>query len=397
MSNQLINRSADLKRLRDDGFDIEVRGGYLLMKHIPHVTCRREVKFGALVSALVLKGDVTGPPDNHVVYFAGEQPCRENGVEIEQIKRGSGRETLGGGIVVDRSFSAKPIPSGNYEDYFAKMTTYEAILSRPAQLLDPVVTAKTFPPIEPEQEDNSPFHYIDTASSRADIGGVTQKLESWNIAIIGLGGTGAYVLDLVAKTPVKEIHLFDGDLLFSHNAFRSPGAPSIDELRAGPPKVVYFKGLYSKMHRGIIEHAVYIGTDNLEQLQGFDFVFLCIDRGPAKKLIVERLESLGICFIDAGMGLDLTDGSLGGIVRVTASTPTQRDHLRRRVSFAEGDHDNVYDRNIQISDLNCLNGALAVVRWKKMLGFYRDLEQEHFSAYTVDGNALANEDRTWRA
>jgi hypothetical protein len=38
-----------------------------------------------------------------------------------------------------------------------------------------------------------------------------KKLELGKIAIIGLGGTGSYVLDLAAKTPVKEIHLFDGD------------------------------------------------------------------------------------------------------------------------------------------------------------------------------------------
>ena len=52
------------------------------------------------------------------------------------------------------------------------------------------------------------------------------------IIILGLGGTGSYILDLVAKTPVKEIHLYDGDTFYQHNAFRSPGAPSSDELRA---------------------------------------------------------------------------------------------------------------------------------------------------------------------
>ncbi|WP_318271316.1 ThiF family adenylyltransferase [Sphingobacterium cellulitidis] len=46
------------------------------------------------------------------------------------------------------------------------------------------------------------------------------KLERQKIAIIGLGGTGAYILDMVAKTPVKEIHLFDGDSFDQHNAFR---------------------------------------------------------------------------------------------------------------------------------------------------------------------------------
>ena len=36
---------------------------------------------------------------------------------------------------------------------------------------------------------------------------VTMKLELRKIAILGLGGTGSYVLYFVAKTPVREIHL----------------------------------------------------------------------------------------------------------------------------------------------------------------------------------------------
>jgi hypothetical protein len=49
--------------------------------------------------------------------------------------------------------------------------------------------------------------------------------------------------------------------------------------------------------------------------------------------------------------------------------------------------------NIQVADLNALNATMAVIRWKKLFGFYADLEQEHFAAYTVDGNATANDDQ----
>ena len=37
--------------------------------------------------------------------------------------------------------------------------------------------------------------------------------------------------------------------------------------------------------------------------------------------------------------------------------------------------------------------GLAVIKWKKVFGFYRDLEAEHFSTYTVDGNNVINEDQ----
>ena len=92
-------------------------------------------------------------------------------------------------------------------------------------------TAKpqTFKVVAPDKEQpETPFNYIDTASSRAEIDVVTAKLAKLKrIAIVGLGGTGSYVLDLVAKTPVWEIHLYDGDAFLQHNAFRSPGAPTL--------------------------------------------------------------------------------------------------------------------------------------------------------------------------
>lgn len=37
-------------------------------------------------------------------------------------------------------------------------------------------------------------------------------------------------VDLLAKTPATEIHLFDGDVFMQHNVFRAPGVLSLAEL-----------------------------------------------------------------------------------------------------------------------------------------------------------------------
>ena len=53
----------------------------------------------------------------------------------------------------------------------------------------------------------------------------------------GLGGTGAHLLDFIAKTPVSEIHLLDPDCVDWHTFMRAPGAPTaeeIEQVRAGP-------------------------------------------------------------------------------------------------------------------------------------------------------------------
>jgi hypothetical protein len=161
-----------------------------------------------------------------------------------------------------------------------------------------------------------------------------------------------------------------------------------------PKKVDYYKATYSRMHRSIIAHAVDIGADNLHLLEGATFAFLCLDGGEPRRRVVEWLEARNIRFVDVGMGLELVDGSLGGILRVTASTPAKRDHVHKgRISFADGDEkDDLYASNIQVADLNALNATLAVIKWKKIRGFYRDLEQEHHCTYTTDGNMIINGD-----
>jgi hypothetical protein len=391
MSQQLISHNPDLKKLRDEGYDVEVRSGYLLVKDVPYVNVRREVRRGILVSTLTLAGDVTTTPDNHVAYFEGDHPCRSDGTEIEQIKNPSGGKELAKGVVVNHTFSAKP--HDPYPDYYTKVTTYVAIIEGQAKAIDHTATARTFPVIEPGEDEDTVFNYTDTASSRAQIDLVTQKLTIPKIAIVGLGGTGSYVLDLVAKTPVKEIHLFDGDVVLTHNAFRSPGAPSIEELRAKPGKAAYLQGIYAKMRRGIVVHPEFVGPENVDLLRDMQFVFLCLDRGAAKKLIVQRLEEFGIPFVDVGMGVNAADNTLSGILRVTSSTPEQRDHFRRWVPFSDGDARNEYALNIQIADLNALNAALAVIKWKKLFGFYLDIGREHHCTYTIDGNNLENDDR----
>jgi hypothetical protein len=387
MLHKLINHSPDLKRLRDEGYVVQIQGGFLLLREVPYVNAQRQVRTGTLISNLSMAGDTTCRPDTHVVYFDGEFPCNADGTPIHQIANQSGDIPLGNGLMAKHTFSSKP--ASGYTDYHDKMTTYAAIISGSAAVLKPGVSSRTFR--VPDEEEDNVFNYIETASDRAGIGALTQNLATEKVGIVGLGGTGSYVLDLVAKTPVREIHLFDVDLFLQHNAFRAPGAPSIDELREAPRKVDYLAGIYSKMHRKIVPHPVAIDADNLHLLEGLSFVFVCIDGGAAKRRIFEKLEALGVSFIDVGMGLELVDGSLGGILRVTASTPDKREHVHQgRVAFEDGGENDIYASNIQVADLNALNAVMAVIKWKKIRAFYRDLEREHHSTYTTDGNMLLN-------
>jgi hypothetical protein len=387
MSHALISPNADLKRLRDEGYFIQIRGGLLLMREIPYVDPQRQIRRGTLISSLTLAGDKTKTPDTHTVHFDGEVPCRANGEPLHSILNQSGTFDLGQGLVARHLFSSKP-PNG-YADYYEKMSTYATILAGQATSLDPGVSPRVFR--APEDEDDSVFNYVETASDRAGIGALSDQLRGERVGIIGLGGTGSYILDLVAKTPVREIRLFDDDEFLQHNAFRAPGAPSIEELREAKHKVEYLHGIYSRMHRGITAHPTRLHEGTMGLLDGLTFCFLCLDSGKAKRQIVEKLEAIGASFIDVGMGLELDEGSLGGILRVTSSTPERREAFHNgRVPLGDGGDRGLYSSNIQVADLNSLNASLAVIKWKKLRGFYRDLEKEIHCTYTTDGNMLDN-------
>jgi siroheme synthase (precorrin-2 oxidase/ferrochelatase) len=368
VSQKLINHSPDLKQLKDEGFSIEEKHGFLLVHDVPYVNANKEISFGTLVSELNLAGDVTATPNTHVIFFIGEHPCNKDGSIIAGINHETSiNRKLAEGIIVNHSFSNRPV--NGYSNYYQKITRYIEIIMAPAQSMDHSLDARTRKVYE--SLDHPSFHYLDTNSSRANITSITEKLSSQKIAIIGLGGTGAYILDFVAKTPVAEIHLYDGDIFLQHNAFRTPGAASIEQLKERFRKVDYLLQIYRNMRKNIFAHNEYLDETNIDCILGMDFVFIAIDKGAIKRAIINKLNEHKIPFNDVGIGIEVEGDLLVGDARVTTGSPEKQDHLFDRISLADR-VDEAYSTNIQIAELNALNAAMAVIKWKKLFGFYFD-------------------------
>jgi len=400
MQNQIISHSPDLKQLRDEGFDIRIKDGHLFVHDIPYVNENKEILFGTLITVLnktqkVFEGktvEVSGKPSTHVAYFTGELPCYSDGTPIEPLRRES-RTKIADSVDVNWAFSIKPngkVPS----DYYQLVSNYVQMIETHAREIDASIASRNFNVVVTE-ENESVFYYFDTNSSRAEIIPISNKLKGQRIGIIGLGGTGSYILDLVAKTEVEEIHLFDGDEFLQHNAFRAPGAPSKDELSLKQKKTTYYHSIYSKMRKGIIDHPDYFTLQSLDLLNDLDFVFMCFDKGSIKRDIVERLESLDRPFIDVGISIEsINSESLIGTLKVVSSIPGCRNFLREnnRVSFVDANDDDLYNENIQIAELNSLNACLAVIKWKKYYGFYQDKNNENFTHYSTNNHNFLEND-----
>ena len=105
MQNALISRSPDLLRLRDEGYEVEIRSGHLLVHGVPYVNSTATVARGTLVSDLTLAGDATARPANHVAWFIGDHPCDKTGREILAIKHGTTAFNLAPDLIAQHAFS----------------------------------------------------------------------------------------------------------------------------------------------------------------------------------------------------------------------------------------------------------------------------------------------------
>lgn len=375
MSARVISLNQDLKKLRDEGYELEIKEGHAIIHNVPYLNVDQTIQRGIFISPLRMNGDLVKYDGNHVIFFQGTHPYRADGQPMSGIDHCAYSGRVVAGNRVNFSFSNKP--QGGYRDYYEKFTRYIEILQVEAQAIDPTVTAKTFKRIA--EDENSIFVYADTNASRATITDITDKLRCQKIGIVGLGGTGSYVLDQVAKTPVSEIHLYDGDILCQHNAFRAPGAPCKELLEESRRKTDYFAEVYGHMHKGIVSHPVFVTEANTHELTALDFVFLCMDTGEHKRVIINTLMEHNIAFIDTGIDISEHNRELLGTARTTSvcfgDTVSDMDVqvVEENISFEPVTDADLYRSNIQTAELNAFCALMAVIKWKKHCGFYQDL------------------------
>lgn len=384
MSASQIALDPSINPLIDEGYEVVIRNNHLMVLNVPYVDSTKNVRRGMLVCNLGTTFSPLGPPPHHQAWFIGEVPCFASGQPMEALISQRGPLPLWDGLTACAYFSNKPLGTSQFATYADKMRHYIGLIEAQAGVIEPGVTARTRKAFS-YSESQSVFKYPDMASVRASIMAVTDKLRTEQIGLIGLGGTGSYILDLVVKTPVDVIHLFDGDLFEIHNAFRAPGAARIEELEKKMPKVEYFAERYGPMRNGIVSHNCRIIKDNLTLLDDLDFVFIAIDSGPSRRLICEYLQSKGIPFIDVGMDLQMNHEEVGlhGMFRVTLSTPDKHDHFFDCVPTFNDEGDDLYRSNIQVADMNMCNAAHAVICWKQYRSFYLDHKRAHHRVYTL--------------
>ena len=225
---------------------------------------------------------------------------------------------------------------------------------------------------------------IDGEDSR-EMGAWRNRARGQRVAIVGLGGVGLWVLDLMSKTYVNEIRIWDGDVIEGRNLLRAPGWASQDAI--GKNKAQYFGEHYQQMREGISIHAEYWQADDHEEaFRDLDFVFVAIDKEETRTTLCERLEQMRIPFIDVGMGIELKQGQVRGSCQVffTGEDP---ERWRIGIPTIEGVGEKDY-YDLQLADMGALNAALAVGMWRRHIGQYEAEEKDWLIRYFMESNDL---------
>jgi len=368
MSQQLIDLNPDLQKLQSEGLELEVHGGLLYVRHVPYLDSTGTIKAGDLIFTIETNGQTLNLPKDHTAHWKGEKPCDRNGVEVPSLINSF--QANWNGIDNVYFLSLMPDSLGNkYPSHYSKVSIYYSTIAGHALSKDRHA-AKKVRCQNSEIEGHDVLVYQDTNASKSGIMGIAGKIANQKVAIIGLGGTGGYLLDLLAKTPVQEIHLFDDDIFSNHNAFRAPGAPTLEDLNKFMPKVEYFKAIYSRMHNGISAHNERVSEANITFLANMDMVFICVDSVVARNFISRHLMDYGVKFVDSGLGLFKSKELISGLIRSTTFDGTHGDHVSGDFGTDEADVDEVYNTNIQIAELNNLAAIMMVIKWKQLYEFY---------------------------
>lgn len=375
MYRKLAEHNADIKKLVDKGYAVAVDGNHLIIRDVFYLDADRALQKGAIVTKLEYTNSNEVKQHDHQIFFAGGHPHETDGTPIANLAGGPVQLPLtpaSADVVVQRSFSNKRSVNGSlvpFDDFFDKIEHYVGLFSGPAQAVHGDKASPLTYNFAQTEDDETVFKIRDTLTSRAEITELSRKFKDEVVAIIGLGGTGAYTLEFLVRTPVNEIRGFDADPFHIHNVYRSPGR--FDESEFKKPKADVYQARYENMRYNLKLVAKRIDKTCGKDLDGVTFAFVCVDKGSSRGEIFELLIAKGIPFIDVGMGLNRKHGPLAGMMRATYYSKEEAQ-ARKDMSLAElvDAPNEEYRLNIQIGELNALNAALAVLQYKQIKGFY---------------------------
>ena len=371
MSAILTSHDGGLDRVVQAGLDYTIEGDTLTVGPIPYRLPDGSVGHGQLICHLEREGERLRAPSDHTVgWVADEEPHTKSGEVLEGLIHQHDAQGWPNGITSRCGMSRKR-HDGGYSDYGEKMLAYARLIARETgsswrrESLGSGVVNEGNNMVDQE-----------TGLTRSAIGDMDQLFAREKLAVIGAGGTGGFIVDMIAKCNVASIDIYDDDVVSQHTQLRWPGIVNRGVVEEHKNKAEYLAQIYaSRTNKNIKGHPLRVRRQYLTYFQNMTMVFVAVDRGADRREILTGLTELGVNFIDCGIDLRRQTDGLTASARVVRSA-CDDDRGKRLELVEKTPHKDVgegmYEAAVQTAEINALNATMAVIAWKQGIGFYKD-------------------------
>ena len=191
-----------------------------------------------------------------------------------------------------------------------------------------------------------------------------QKWESLvqeaKVNVIGAGGTGTWIVDILSKTNVGEIHVWDHDKIERRNVKRAPGGERAWAKHVGAAKAEACQAIYGSGNVRVIPHVKRVEEINVDAATTGSYLFIAVDDEESQELIEKHAISRRIRFSSVGMSVDYEHGTAKGSIHI-------RNQETERTGGGTKGGQNAY-QVLCVPEAHAASAAMAVFQWRHYSG-----------------------------
>ena len=206
------------------------------------------------------------------------------------------------------------------------------------------------------------------------------------VAIVGLGGVGAWIADFIVKADPREVHGWDYDCIEPKNILRMPGGLD-PNVWIGRPKTDWFHKTYSLIHTNVHGHNVKVIPENVQEvIEKSTFAFVAVDDADDRMLVCDTLANAGIPFVVVGLSLLRKEKRVKVSMRIITAhvgVTSWREAIPQVGHAGQDDYG-----SLDLPEIYSMAAGWAVQSWRKMRGQFWQEQREECLDYSASDQSL---------
>jgi len=206
------------------------------------------------------------------------------------------------------------------------------------------------------------------------------------VAIVGLGGVGAWIADFVLKADPQEVHAWDYDRIEPKNILRMPGGLD-PNVWIGRPKAEWFEETYSLIHTNVHGHNVRVLPENVQEvIARTTFAFVAVDNAHDRMMVCDALATARVPFVVAGLSPVRKDKRVKVSMRIVTAhvgVSSWREAIPQVGQAGQDDYG-----SLELPDVYSMAAGWAIQSWRKMRGQFWQERREECLVYRASEQSL---------